>query len=313
MNKRTKRYGGFLVGDRVKSKNGQLGTVKDMKKGNLIILFDKCSAYIPLMPNQVINLTQKDEERLKEINEELDRRHIKFYMDAYRRKIDKEIKEILGQKQIEWLNKGIFNICQFEMSKWLIENCPYEYNLLCACHENDNDFADKMEELCNREKLKRQKEENRKMTDPLPQMSEKTANELNEPIVAQIDENGKLCVAFKEDLSFESLSESESKRFYNAFNPKKDELSDIIDRLQTAQSKMENDCEEYVKKFGAKDKIVKKLVENCEKHRALVEEAKEYADTINKAQTAFADRVDEILSPNHPYPYNQNFSSTADF
>lgn len=70
MMKRTKRYGGFLVGDRVQRKDGvceqlQPGVVVAMRLGRLTVqwvdLNGKTFKFC-YMPNQLVNLTRQEEE-----------------------------------------------------------------------------------------------------------------------------------------------------------------------------------------------------------------------------------------------------------
>lgn len=67
--KRTKRYGGFLIGDRVEHKKFGKGVVEGYFNGCIFVWFDKFvmnGDYFgsSIAPNQLINLT-----RLKEIEE----------------------------------------------------------------------------------------------------------------------------------------------------------------------------------------------------------------------------------------------------
>ena len=63
--KRTKRYGGFLVGDRVQDRRGKRGTVVNMQRGRLTVQFDGIYNKFTIMPNQLINLTRQWEDKLK--------------------------------------------------------------------------------------------------------------------------------------------------------------------------------------------------------------------------------------------------------
>lgn len=80
MKKRTKRYGGFLVGDRVRVKvKGKYyeylkeGEVKALTRGYCLVYFKEQSemlsapVYHYFMPNQLINLTRQDEEEEREL------------------------------------------------------------------------------------------------------------------------------------------------------------------------------------------------------------------------------------------------------
>ena len=68
--KRTKRYGGFLVGDRVQRKDGvfdklQPGVVVAMRLGRLTVQWEDLNGKTfksCFMPNQLINLTRRKEE-----------------------------------------------------------------------------------------------------------------------------------------------------------------------------------------------------------------------------------------------------------
>lgn len=69
--KRTKRYGGFRIGDRVYPKNKKdwrldEGKVIHFQNGYVIAQFFDCgftNPVLPFMPNQLINLTRQQEER----------------------------------------------------------------------------------------------------------------------------------------------------------------------------------------------------------------------------------------------------------
>lgn len=73
--KRTKRYGGFLIGDRVKTKhdyNIGNGEVVGMREGYLLVKFIVLGNSVlnfAFMPNQLINLTRQEEEFDKFLNE----------------------------------------------------------------------------------------------------------------------------------------------------------------------------------------------------------------------------------------------------
>lgn len=47
--------------------------------------------------------------------------------------------------------------------------------------------------------------------------------------------------------------------------------------------------------------------------KSINEIAKDYVDRQSKILKEFDKAIDEILFPKHPYPYNKNFSSTADY
>lgn len=64
MTTRTKRYGGFLVGDRVRFMHTE-GKVIDLRGGSVIVLFhnDDNEPYaLATMPNQLTNLTREEED-----------------------------------------------------------------------------------------------------------------------------------------------------------------------------------------------------------------------------------------------------------
>lgn len=77
--KRTKRYGGFRIGDRVRTKhdyNIGNGEVVGMRDGYLLVKFIVLGNGImefAVMPNRLINLTRIEEEREAEIKERLKR------------------------------------------------------------------------------------------------------------------------------------------------------------------------------------------------------------------------------------------------
>lgn len=84
MTKRTKRNGGFRIGDRVRVKGKQYewlkeGVVKALKKGYCSVYFKENSellsepVYYCFRPNELINLTRIEEERESEIEERLKR------------------------------------------------------------------------------------------------------------------------------------------------------------------------------------------------------------------------------------------------
>lgn len=71
--KRTKRYGGFLIGDRVKHKKYGKGVVDGYFNGCIFVWFDKFvmnGDYFgsSIAPNQLINLTRIEEENKKIID-----------------------------------------------------------------------------------------------------------------------------------------------------------------------------------------------------------------------------------------------------
>lgn len=68
MTKRTKRYGGFLIGDKVKAKdydNLNNGEVVGFLNGYLKCVFNEITPRVEVVfaPNQLINITRLDEER----------------------------------------------------------------------------------------------------------------------------------------------------------------------------------------------------------------------------------------------------------
>lgn len=68
MTKRTKRYGGFLVGDRVYYGTGFMkicGKVVDLRHGRIIVTFHSNPYEVfSFAPNELINLTRQEEERV---------------------------------------------------------------------------------------------------------------------------------------------------------------------------------------------------------------------------------------------------------
>lgn len=80
MTKRTRRYGGFYIGDKIKHKKYGLGRVVGYLNGCIYAWFDKFdrdSGYFgqAIAPNQLINLTRIEEEKKqKEYSDKLDKK-----------------------------------------------------------------------------------------------------------------------------------------------------------------------------------------------------------------------------------------------
>lgn len=101
--KRTKRYGGFLIGDRVKHKKFGKGVVEGYFNGCIFVWFDKFvmnGDYFgsSIAPNQLINLTRIEEEKVgrflnKAINEGV------FEIPL----TEEDAKDIIAKKQQEYV------------------------------------------------------------------------------------------------------------------------------------------------------------------------------------------------------------------
>lgn len=284
--KRTKRYGGFLVGDRVRVKKplkyrSEEGVVTDFMWGRvevklwyerkeedeIITMWDS----VLFSPNQLINLTRQEEEeqilhaktqKIKSSQELFDELYNKYFpwTDKEKQKQIEVGEELLG------LNKrSTFSFVYIKNPKTISQDdfmkdfkpTPFEDLITCSIKEGE-------------EKLRKLAEQ---------ELCEMYGVE--QPIV--------------DNPALEEEATTEEKFMWLWRN--KPDLRDILNTMSLSEPDFTMRIENLYNTFKID----------------IDKEAKEYSDTINKAQAEFADRVEEILSTNHPYPYNQDFSSTADY
>lgn len=145
--KRTKRYGGFLVGDRVKSKSRHFTLVGDivaLKDGMCIVDWEDVvgnTIRIPLYPKDLVNLTRQEEE----------------VQDKFPRPVSPA-----GNPSIEEMEKGLYQRMEKNLNGQQIEEYVYDpnkkvslgeelakadqtrRNLIKALNERDFDTANKI-------------------------------------------------------------------------------------------------------------------------------------------------------------------------
>lgn len=265
--KRTKRYSGFLIGDRVRVKETKLsltshpfgerlleGIVIKLKYGKLLVEFKDSRSLINrfwISPNNVLNLTMIEEykERLQDLESVLfpniwDMFPAPSCIKAIKemgKRAEKELEEKYGLKDNPTLNE------------------PRE-NITHVSEETANKLNDAIQSLN------------------------------NEPIVAQIGENGELYVEFEKELEerFKRMGMDNWKPEDHDIMPPEPFEDLTTGTLEEREEKLRKLAEQYLcETYGVESPL---------------------ADNPALEQEPTTKEISK-----RPYPYNKDFSSTADY
>ena len=267
--KRTKRYGGFLVGDRVRYKNCGFidieGEVVELKNGNIIMAqMGDIDSKLSFAPNQLINLTRQEED--KEKLQDLELALFPNIWDMF--PAPSCIKAIQ------------------ETSKRAEKELEEKYGLKCGIADNPA--------------LKESKEN-------IIHVSEETANELNS-LFEKINKH--LSQEEQEPTTEEMLTwscENKPELFECLkFTPlSKDECKERVKMTYDYFKRSKGD-----KEFNPED--YKDPYDFLTSGELLIGSIQEREEKLRKFQEMWVRKYSKMIN-NHPYPYNKDFSSTADY